>query len=116
MGRKPVVLDPFMLLRLDRVHPEYVDEFGSVGGTFAAFAILSLALSVSVRVRMAEFDRAAAWWIADPVGNGAVVAVCDVDEWSSNPLPRRIPPPRVSLRMGLLDPVLHGPRGDHPAE
>lgn len=27
------------------------------GGTFAAFAILSRALSVSVRVRTAEFDR-----------------------------------------------------------
>jgi hypothetical protein len=25
MGPKPIVLDPFMLLRLDRVHPEYVD-------------------------------------------------------------------------------------------
>jgi hypothetical protein len=51
---------------------------GVFGGTFAAFAVLSLALSVSVRVRTADFDRAAAYWIAGRVPNGGVVAVCDV--------------------------------------
>jgi hypothetical protein len=61
--------------------------FGALGGTFAAFAILSLALSVSVRVRTSEFDRAAAWWIADRVGNGAVVAVCDVGRTVVQPAP-----------------------------
>jgi len=60
---------------------------GLVGGTFAAFAVLSLALSVSVRVRTADFDRAAAWWIAERVNDGAVVAVCDVRRTVVEPAP-----------------------------
>jgi hypothetical protein len=60
---------------------------GILGGVFAAFAVLSLALSVSVRVRTAEFDRAAAWWIADRVPNDAVVAVCNVQRTVVEPAP-----------------------------
>jgi hypothetical protein len=64
-----------------------VHVLGVLGGTFAAFAWLSLALSVSVRVRTDEFNRAAAHWIADRTKDGAVVAVCDVDRTVSSPAP-----------------------------
>ncbi len=60
---------------------------GALAGTAAAFAVLSLALSASVRVRTAEFDKAAAQWIADRVPNGAVVAVCDVTRTVVTPAP-----------------------------
>lgn len=60
---------------------------GVVAGVFTAFAVLSLALSVWVRVRTTEFDQAAAWWIADRVPNGAVVAVCDVRRTIVEPAP-----------------------------
>jgi hypothetical protein len=60
---------------------------GALAGTAAAFAVLSLALSASVRVRTAEFDRAAAQWIADRVPDGAVVAVCDVKRTVVMPAP-----------------------------
>jgi hypothetical protein len=51
---------------------------GAVTGAAAAFFVLSLALSVSIRVRTVEFNQAAASWIADRAPDGAVVAVCDV--------------------------------------
>jgi len=60
---------------------------GALAGTAAAFAVLSLALSASVRVRTAEFDSAAAQWIADRVPNGAMVAVCDVTRTVVTPAP-----------------------------
>jgi hypothetical protein len=60
---------------------------GVFAGTAAALAVLSLALSASVRVRTAEFDRAAAQWIADRVPDGAVVAVCDVKRTVVSPAP-----------------------------
>jgi hypothetical protein len=60
---------------------------GAVGGAFAAMALLSLALSVSVRVRTDEFDRAAAQWIAERTQDGDVVAVCDVGRTVVDPAP-----------------------------
>jgi hypothetical protein len=60
---------------------------GAIAGTAAAFAVLSLAFSASVRVHTAEFDRAAAQWIADRVPDGAVVAVCDVKRTIVAPAP-----------------------------
>ena len=60
---------------------------GAVAGAALAFAVLSLALSASVRVRTAEFNRAAATWIADQVPDGAVVAVCDVQRTVVEPAP-----------------------------
>jgi hypothetical protein len=60
---------------------------GALAGTFAAFALLSLALSVSVRLRTDDFDRAAARWIADRTQNGDVVAVCDVGRTVVDPAP-----------------------------
>ena len=60
---------------------------GALAGTFAVFAILSLALSASVRVRTDAFNRTAAQWIADRTEDGDVVAVCDVDRTVVNPAP-----------------------------
>lgn len=60
---------------------------GVVSGVAASFAVLSLALSVSVRVRTDEFNRAAARWIADRTRDGAVVAVCDVERTAVTPAP-----------------------------
>jgi hypothetical protein len=60
---------------------------GALAGTFAAFALLSLALSVFVRVRTDRFNRAAAEWIAARTVDGAIVAVCDVDRSVVNPAP-----------------------------
>ena len=70
-----------------RVAWRRVRLLGILAGTFAAFALLSLALSVSVRVRTDDFNRAAAQWIADRTTDGAVVAVCDVDRTVVNPAP-----------------------------
>jgi hypothetical protein len=64
-----------------------VQLLGAMAGTFAAFAVLSLALSVSVRVRTVAFDEAAARWIADRTDDGDVVAVCDVERTVVEPAP-----------------------------
>jgi hypothetical protein len=60
---------------------------GIVAGTCAAFALLSLALSASVRVRTDAFNREAARWIAERTRNGDVVAVCDVERTVVKPAP-----------------------------
>jgi hypothetical protein len=60
---------------------------GVVAGIFAAFALLSLALSVSVRVRTDTFNHAAALWIAARTKDGAIVAACDVDRTVVKPAP-----------------------------
>ena len=60
---------------------------GAVAGIFAAFAILSLVLSVHVRVQTDRFNRAAARWIADRTKDGAVVALCDVGRTVVTPAP-----------------------------
>ena len=70
-----------------RVAWRRVRVLGMLAGTFAAFALLSLALGVSVRIRTDDFNRAAAQWIADRTKDGAVVAVCDVDRTVVNPAP-----------------------------
>jgi hypothetical protein len=70
-----------------RVHWRRVRLLGVMAGTFAALALLSLALSVSVRVRTDAFNRAAAQWIADRTKDGAVVAICDVERTVANPAP-----------------------------
>jgi hypothetical protein len=70
-----------------RVPWRRVRLLGVLAGTFAAFALLSLALSVSVRVRTDAFNRAAAKWIASRTKDGSVVAICDVDRTVTNPAP-----------------------------
>ena len=64
-----------------------VRAVGAVAGLFAAFAILSLTLSVFVRVRTAAFNQAAAQWIAARTQDGSIVAICDVDRTVVNPAP-----------------------------
>jgi hypothetical protein len=60
---------------------------GVLSGMFAAFAVLSLVLSVSVRLRTNDFDRAAAWWIAERTHDGDVVAFCNVGRTVVDPAP-----------------------------
>jgi hypothetical protein len=61
---------------------------GLVGGTFAAGAVLSLLLSVSVRLASAEFMERSAQVIAARVSDGAMVAVCGVRRTVVTPAPR----------------------------
>lgn len=70
-----------------RVAWRHVKLVGALAGMFAAFALLSLALSVSVRVRTDTFDQAAARWIAARTHDGDVVAVCDVGRTVVDPAP-----------------------------
>jgi hypothetical protein len=65
----------------------HVRTLGAVAGAAAAFAVLSLMLSASVRLRTAVFDRSAASWIAERTVDGDVVAVCDVPRTVVEPAP-----------------------------
>jgi hypothetical protein len=60
---------------------------GAVGGVFAAIALLSLALSVSVRVQTAEFTKASSRWLAAHVPEGGTVEVCGVPRNAVEPAP-----------------------------
>jgi hypothetical protein len=82
-----LVLSGATVIGAARVRWKRIRLMGVLGGTFAAFALLSLALSVSVRVRTDEFNRAAAQWIAQRTQNGDVVAVCDVGRTVVDPAP-----------------------------
>jgi hypothetical protein len=82
-----LVLSGATVIGAARVRWKRIRLLGFLGGTFAAFALLSLALSVSVRVRTDEFDRAAARWIAERTKDGDVVAVCDVGRTVVDPAP-----------------------------
>jgi hypothetical protein len=61
---------------------------GTVGGLLAAGAVLSLMFSVSVRLDSADFTARAANVIATRVGDGASVAVCQVQRTVVEPAPR----------------------------
>jgi hypothetical protein len=61
---------------------------GTIGGLFAAGAVLSLMLSVSVRVRSADFTARAARVVADRIPDGGSVAVCHVRRTVVEPAPR----------------------------
>lgn len=61
---------------------------GAVAGGFAAIAVLSLALSASVRLRTADFNEAAAELLAARTDDGDVVAVCGVRRTVVDPAPR----------------------------
>ena len=60
---------------------------GALGGLFAAGALLSLAFSVSVRIRTADFTEATSRWIGAQVSDGGRVVVCDVPRTVVNPAP-----------------------------
>jgi hypothetical protein len=61
---------------------------GMPAGLFAAGAVLSLALSVSVRLASADFAEQAAQVIAEAVPDGSDVAVCGVRRTVVEPAPR----------------------------
>src|SRR5207249_1360860 len=61
---------------------------GSAVGVFAAGAVLSLALSVSVRLITADVDERMARAIAAKVPDGAEVAICGVRRTVTTPAPR----------------------------
>ncbi|MDP9022184.1 MAG: hypothetical protein M3N57_05670 [Actinomycetota bacterium] len=62
--------------------------FGAAGGMFAAGAVLSLALSASVRLVNADFTEHSAELIAATVPDGGSVAVCGVRRTVTEPAPR----------------------------
>ena len=61
---------------------------GAAGGVFAAGAVLSLAFSVSVRLRSADFTERAAAMVAARVPERGRVAVCQVRRTVVEPAPR----------------------------
>ena len=61
---------------------------GSVAGLLAAGAVLSLTLSVSVRLDSADAVELAAHQVAARAGDGADVAVCEVPRAVTEPAPR----------------------------
>jgi hypothetical protein len=58
-----------------------------VAGLCAAGMLLSLALSVWVRLETADFNEASARWLADHVPEGGVAAVCEVPRTVVTPAP-----------------------------
>jgi hypothetical protein len=82
-----LVLAGTLAIAASRVPWRRIQLLGTMAGSFAAFAVLSLALSVSVRVATVAFDRAAARWIAERTDDGDVVAVCDVERTVVEPAP-----------------------------
>ena len=61
---------------------------GTVGGLFAAGALLSLMFSVSVRLRSADFTDRAASVVATRIPDGGTIAVCGVRRTVVHPAPR----------------------------
>jgi hypothetical protein len=61
---------------------------GAAGGAFAAGAVLSMALSVSVRLATADFNERSAHLVAARISDGATVAVCGVRRTVTTPAPR----------------------------
>ena len=61
---------------------------GTVGGLFAAGALLSLMLSVWVRLQSADFTARAARVVASRIPEGGTVAVCGVRRTVVQPAPR----------------------------
>jgi hypothetical protein len=64
------------------------ERLGALAGAFTAGALLSLALSVSVRLETAAFNETAFAWISERVeGPTDVVAICDVRPRVASPAP-----------------------------
>jgi hypothetical protein len=82
-----LVLSGATVIAAARVPWKRIRLMGVLGGMFAAFAVLSLVLSVSVRLRTNDFDRSAAWWVAERTQNGDVVAFCNVGRTVVDPAP-----------------------------
>ena len=60
---------------------------GATAGVLAAGVFLSLAFSVSVRVRSAELADGALTWLAEELPDGGVVVLCDVPRTAVDPAP-----------------------------
>jgi hypothetical protein len=70
------------------VHRRRLRLWGAATGLFAAGAVLSLALSVWVRLESASFVESASRQIAAEVPENAVVAVCGIQRTVVQPAPR----------------------------
>jgi hypothetical protein len=70
-----------------RIRPKRVRLAGGIGGLLAAGALLSIALSVDVRVRTADFTEASSYWLAERVNAGGLIAVCHVSRTAVEPAP-----------------------------
>jgi hypothetical protein len=60
---------------------------GGVAGLLAAGALLSIAFSVSVRVRTADFTEASSRWLAERVPDGGIAVICNVPRTAVTPAP-----------------------------
>jgi hypothetical protein len=79
------VLDVVAVTVLSRLHWRRPRLAGAAAGAFVAFALLSLALSVWVRVETVDFTRSSSRWLAARVPEGGTVEVCEVPR---NAVPR----------------------------
>jgi hypothetical protein len=70
------------------IRRDHLRAWGAIGGAFAAGALLSLALSVWVRVESADFTQYAAARVAAGLPGGSTVAVCGVTRTVVRPAPR----------------------------
>jgi hypothetical protein len=82
-----LVLTVVATVALSRVRWRRPRLAGATAGAFAAVALLSLALSVWVRVETVEFTRASSRWLAEHVPEGGSVEVCDVPRNAVRPAP-----------------------------
>ena len=82
-----LLLAAFAALVGARVGWKHVFLVGMTAGLFAAGALLSLALSVWVRVQTADFTEATSRWIGAHVPDGGHVVVCDVPRTAVSPAP-----------------------------
>jgi hypothetical protein len=83
-----LVLVAALAVAAPRVHWRWPRGTGATVGLFVAGAVLSLALSVSVRLHTADFTQASSHWLAGRVPDGGVVAVCGIRRTVVEPAPR----------------------------
>jgi len=82
-----LVLDVVAVVVLARLRWRRPSLAGAAAGAFAAVALLSLTLSVWVRVETAEFTQASSRWLAERVPAGGSVEVCAVPRNAVQPAP-----------------------------
>jgi hypothetical protein len=70
------------------LHVRKPSLWGAIGGAFAAAALMSLALSVWVRIESAGFTESASTQIAAAITDDADVGLCDVTRTVVDPAPR----------------------------
>jgi hypothetical protein len=82
-----LLLDVVAMIAFSRLPWRRPRLAGAAGGALLAVTLLSLALSVSVRVRTAEFTEASSRWFASHVPEGGSVEVCNVPRNVVEPAP-----------------------------